>query len=199
MQVVDTNIDESNQLLKILSELFCVDDLDRKKLIEEYKIILLNNKCKLKQFLVKHQYADKIIDIDTHCYKFNTYDNKQKEFIKSITDVDSENYMSSYIVLTENAQYFCFLFIAKKDLNIVETDNKVSKLSSLLAKLQNNFETETPNIINKIKNLDDKLEDETDTLNKKQEKIIKMLTQIENDLNDVMLKVFPNGRDKILM
>lgn len=199
MQVVDSNIEESSQLLKILSELFCVDDLDRKKLVEEYKIILLNNKCKLKHFLTKHQYNEKITDIDTHCYKFNTYDQKQKEFIKSITDVDTENYISSYIVLTENNTYFCFLFIAKKDINALETENKISKISSSLSKLQNNFETETPNIVNKIKSLDDKLDDETDTLNKKQEKMLKLLTSIQDDLNDVMHKVFPNGRDKILL
>lgn len=183
----------------ILAELFITDDLGRKKLTEEYKILLLNSKCKLKSYFAKNIIEQKIVDIECHCYKLSSFEDKQK-FVDDMACVDPASYVSKYIVVTfDKNTYYYFLFIAKLDVSYDDIMNSVSKIKTTVQQATNSFESELVIFSNKMKSQDEKIDASIETLSKKIDKILLVLTKTQEDVDDLLQKCFPNGRDKILM
>lgn len=199
--IIDTNLDEPKEICDILEKnLFSKDEFDKMTLSGEYKILLYNQNVKLKTYFVKNVLKDKITDIDVHCIKLKTYDSDKEKFVKEISNVDQNAYISYYLVLSfDKISYFMFLFIMKKDINFSTTEDNIAKVQSSFLKLSNSIDTDMTTISNKIKNYDEKYSSELETIVTKQEKIMSSLSQMKEDIDDLLSKVFPSGKGHILL
>jgi hypothetical protein len=203
MQVVETNLksdDTKNIADNILSNIFTKNDLDVYTLSSEYRILLMNSKCKLKNYFVKNVCEnEKIIDIETHCYKFASYDTSKKDFIISMANLEN-SYASYYLIITfDKIIHFGFIFILKKDLNYNELNDTIKLVSSNLNKAQSGLESDISLISTKIKSTNDDFSTFQDAVQKKLTTIISQLTILNDDVADLNSKIFPSGKERILM
>lgn len=201
MEIVETNLknDDKKNISEILSNIFTKNDLDVYTLSSEYRILLMNNKCKLKNYFVKNVCDEKILDMESHCYKFSNYDSTKFEFVKSMSNLEN-SYTSYYLIITfDKIIHFGFIFILKKDLNHSFLSDEIKLVSSNLNKSVSSLESDISLISTKIKSANDDVSTFQDSVEKKLQKIISQLTILADDVMDLNTKIFPSGKERILM
>lgn len=184
--VIDIDIYETNIKNNVIEKfkeniLAYIFDLDQKGIIEinkDFRTILMNKKCSMREFVTKYFEWNSIIDLEYICFKIDNI-NEKKTYIQEMIDIDEKFYNVNYVFIRKSpiSLYF-FAIIGKNDISKPDITNNflsidknftdiINKLLDIQNKINLNIDTIKKDFNNNISELSNTLlEHKTDTNDK---------------------------------